>query len=214
LIVLRSAFFWTSKPLVVVEEILSGSSKLMDWYLKVTLGNAEKTTKDPIKKHESMKEQFNLLHKGVDWLQGFVERNTDQRVIVKFFFFVFSTCFLLSVISFGILYHSLSIINPHAFANTLGWGLFDYIYASLLIITTSGEVTPLWSFAKIIVASEIFYGISLLSLLIFQFSMISIPEVLEKREYVLNKIIDKRNELNEINLQLIKELPQTIVKEH
>ncbi len=198
MITLRTAFLWTAKPLIIIEEILTAYDKIVNWYIKFTFKSSEQTSKDPQKQYDSIKSQLGLVHKGLDWLQGFTERNTDQRVVVRVFFFLFGICFLSTVISFGILYFTISKMHPEAFANASAWQLPDYIYSSLLVITTSGEITPLWGPAKFAVAGEIICGISLLTLLIFQFSMISIPEVLEKRKEVLYMVSDQRDRLNEL----------------
>jgi hypothetical protein len=198
MITLRTAFYWTAKPLIIIEEILATYEKAVNWYIKWIIKGAEQSSKDPQKQYDSFKSQLGLFHKGLDWLQAFTERNTDHRVVVRVFFFLFGICFLLTVISFGVLYFTLSKLHPEAFANASNWELLDYIYSSLLVITTSGELTPLWGAAKSAVAGEIVCGVSLLTLLIIQFSMISIPEVLEKRKDVLRLLSNQRDDLNNL----------------
>ncbi|MGC8719215.1 MAG: hypothetical protein ACP5TY_04310 [Thermodesulforhabdaceae bacterium] len=207
MIILRAAFHWTSKPLIIIEEILIGYERSVNWWLKFIIKSAEQSSKDPQKQYDTIKSQLSLFHKVLDWLQNFTERYTDKRVVMKVFFFLFSICFLLAVLSFGILYFTLSKLHSEAFANASNWKLLDYVYSSLLVITTSGEITPLWSVAKFTVAAEIVCGISLLTLLIFQFSMISIPEVLEKRKDVLQLLSNKRQSLKDLENSYINKLP-------
>ena len=202
IITLRAAFHWTSKPLIIIEELLIGYERTVNWWLALMTKGSEQSNK-----YDTLKSQLGLAHKGLDWLQRFTERNTDQRVVVKVFFFLFSICFLLTVLSFGILYFALNKLHPEAFANANNWQLLDYIYSSLLVITTSGEITPLWSAAKFAIAAEIVCGVSLLTLLIFQFSMISIPEVLEKRKEVLQLLSNQRQGLQDLENSYANKLP-------
>lgn len=213
MITLRAAFHWTSKPLIIIEEILVGYERAVNWWLRFMIKSAEQSSKDPQKQYDTVKSQLGLFHKGLDWLQNFTQRNTDQRVVVKVFFFLFSICFLLTVLSFGILYYTLSKLHPDAFANSSSWELLDYVYSSLLVITTSGEITPLWSAAKFAIAAEIVCGVSLLTLLIFQFSMISIPEVLEKRKEVLQLLSNQRQGLQDLENSYIVKLPPSSEKD-
>lgn len=194
LITLRTAFLWTAKPLIIIEEVLATYFRILDFFvgksteLTGRAENRKRNLENTAKLVESMTQSLN-------WTKRFIERNTDQRIVVKLFLVVFGTCFMLTVLIFAIVYYNLTKINPQAFGTPTDWGLLDFLYQSLLVITTSGNINPVGSLAKVAVCVEILAGIGLLSLLVFQFSMISIPEVMNKRVEILEQIDAKVKEI-------------------
>ena len=192
MIILRTAFFWTAKPLIIFEESLTTYYRFIDWYLNIV--NKNNSSSSTEKKSETLRGQIDLFQKSLDWMINFITKSTDQKMIVKVFFIVFSLCFAMTVIAFGILYLGLYKLDPNSFSSMslFRWNIFDFIYSSLLVITTSGDIAANTYFAKMAVSFEILFGIGLLSLLIFQFSIISIPEVLQTRNDVLKRITEKK----------------------
>ncbi|MGA2784851.1 MAG: hypothetical protein ABSF09_09170 [Candidatus Bathyarchaeia archaeon] len=207
LLVQRIGFLWTAKPLIVMEEFTAIFSRVMEAWIKLTLFNTDKNV-DAAKQYEKAKPAFQLAYKSYDWLIGFAKRYTDRRIVLKFFFFLFVLCFALTVFSFAAVLSAVTKLDPSAFSNMTASTFFDYVYLSLLIITTSAQVVAVSPLAKIVVSMEIVSGIALLTLLVFQFSIISIPEVAEKRDQLLDTIESKRADLKKRELPLINALPE------
>lgn len=208
---LRVAFLWTSKPLIIMEQLLDTYFRLIDFFLKKDRSSIKpkETLEANQKEFERFKKQLDPVYSSLDWSENYVERNTDQRITVKFFVLLLATCFSISVISFGLAYYGLNKVHPNSFADAASWTWLDYIYKSLLVITTSGEIHPLWGGAKVAVSLEIISGICLLSLVIFQFSMIAIPEVVDKRSVILDRIKSKKE-----HVTLFEEMiRRTLIKE-
>jgi hypothetical protein len=191
-----------------MEEFTAIFSRVMDAYIRLILFNTDKNP-DPAKEYEKAKPAFNIAYKSYDWLVGFAKRYTDKRIVLKFFFFIFILCFALTVFSFAAVLNAVTKLDPAAFSNMPASTFFDYVYLSLLVITTSAQIVAVSPLSKIVISMEILSGIALLSLLVFQFSIISIPEVAEKRDQLLITIESKRAELKKRELPLIKALPGT-----
>ena len=197
---LRVAFIWTSKPLIIMEQLLDTYFKVIDFYLKTTTGNIK--PKEDLeaneKEFEKFKKQLDPIYESLNWSENFVERNTDQRITVKFFIVLLAACFSITVISFGLGYSNLNKIYPNSFTNADSWTWLDYIYSSLLVITTSGEIHPLWAGSKVAVSLEIISGICLLSLVVFQFSVLAIPEIVDKKAIILNGLKKKKESITRL----------------
>lgn len=213
---LRVAFLWTSKPLIIMEQLLDTYFRFIDFLIKTDTNSIKpkETLEANQKEFERFKDKLAPIYSSLDWSENYVERNTEQRITVKFFMLLLATCFFITVISYGLGYYGLDKVHPNSFTDSASWIWLDYIYSSLLVITTSGELHPLWGGAKIAVALEIISGICLLSLVVFQFSMIAIPEVVDKRSIILDRIKAKKRSitvLEEVTHQiLVKESKDVI----
>jgi hypothetical protein len=196
---IRFAFRWASQPLEFIEHIVAWLVKNVNSAIEKDLRKTENTNpENKVSKQKEFLKQVSLNASMVSWIKKRIERNTERKIFVKQFVVMFIIVFSIAVCAYGVVYHSLSHLGYFQFGDQANHSFLDYVFYSLLVITTSANLSLGSGLFQVFIATEIFFGIGLLTLLVLQFSTVSLEEASKEREQLLALLSDRLEYLNSL----------------
>ena len=185
---------WTINPLMIINNFYSIAEKIWMHLKKEMLkedGMSEKNdNKDLTKEKESLAEAIKDVAVWCNWFKGKIAAMTQKKLLWKWFMAHFFGAFVFIIVVFSFEYYGLTKIDSNNFLILKGKQYFDHLYYSVSVLTAlnSDGIIPLTKIAKLFVILEVLAGISLLTILVTSFSLITFEAASEDKKQLLEKI--------------------------
>lgn len=201
-------YFLTINPLVLINKIYFTITEDGWEKIKKTYFYKKENNEKPEKEKNTLRFNIKLYGKIFNWLSKRTETFFDKKTILHIFILLFLISLFFTILIFSFEYYALTKISSTHLGILGDNRYFSCLFYSISNLSTinSGNILPYSSLSKIIVITQIFFGIFVFYIFIISFTTFS-TAIFKNASNSKRKIISKLDAIKDfLNSQSTKEL--------